>query len=367
VLIQELNDWDCCHIHADTTPPELHVREYLDPTQVGIYGSRDPFYVARIYLCRVIERWLAGKFSPRMLAPPPQEFMRFGFEPDSLLSAGWLQFALAIDGDKEHRQCQRQACGKWFELSPEVTRADRRFCSDACRTRTYRQRQATARDLSAKGVPLEDIARELATNEGTVQGWVRQKEQRYKETVARAPGCPQKTFIVKFGFEPLRQEGNTMFGPGAYRPDPSAGITAPADLPQPEIVPYSRNDIRQPCPRCGHSAYRDKQAHRTLHDLGNLDVWCPRDLLVTYSQHYCTKCRKYFSADLSALAPPGSQYTHRVIELAVRIVVEDGVPYRLASWHLWRDHRVFVPFATIQNWVEAGGKKGTVAHGHRVP
>ena len=49
-----------------------------------------------------------------------------------------------------------------------------------------------------------------------------------------------------------------MFGPGAYRPDPSAGITAPADLPQPEIIPYSRNDIRQSCPRCGHSAYRDK-------------------------------------------------------------------------------------------------------------
>src|SRR4029453_7040747 len=115
------------------------------------------------------------------------------------------------------------------------------------------------------------------------------------ETVARAPGCPQKTFIVKFGSEPLSQEGNTMFGPGEYRSDPSAGITAPADLPQPEIVPYSRNDLRQPCPRCGHSAYRDKQSHRTLHDLGNLDVWCPRDLLVTYSQHYCTKCRKYFS------------------------------------------------------------------------
>ena len=108
-----------------------------------------------------------------------------------------------------------------------------------------------------------------------------------------------------------------MFGPGEYRPDPSEGITAPADLPQPEIVPYSRNDIRQPCPRCGHSAYRDKQSHRTLHDLGNLDVWCPRDLLVTYSQHYCTKCRTYFSADLSDLAPPGSHYTHRVIDLAV--------------------------------------------------
>src|SRR5918912_1148275 len=148
-----------------------------------------------------------------------------------------------------------------------------------------------------------------------------------------------------------------MFGPGAYRPDPTEGITAIADLPPPEIVSSSRNDIRQPCPRCGHSAYRDKQFQRTLHDLGNLDLGCPRDLVVTYSQHYCTQCRKYLSADLADLAPPGSQYTHRVMDLAVRLVVEDGLPYRPASWHLWRDHRVFVPFATIQNWVEAGEKK----------
>src|SRR4029434_10635129 len=91
------------------------------------------------------------------------------------------------------------------------------------------------------------------------------------DTVASAPGCPQKTFSVQCGSEPLRQEGNTMFGPGEYRPDPSAGITAPADLPQPEIVLYSRNDIRNACPRCGYAAYREKQSHRTLHDLGNLD------------------------------------------------------------------------------------------------
>ena len=71
-----------------------------------------------------------------------------------------------------------------------------------------------------------------------------------------------------------------MFGPGAYRPDPTEGMTAIVDLPPPEIVPYSRNDKRQPCPRCSHSAYRDKQFQRTLHDLGNLDLWCPRDLVV---------------------------------------------------------------------------------------
>jgi hypothetical protein len=88
-----------------------------------------------------------------------------------------------------------------------------------------------------------------------------------------------------------------MFGPGAYRPDPTEGITAIADLPPPEIVPASRTYTRQACPRCGHQAYRDKQYQRTLHDLGNLDLWCPRDLIVTYAQHDCTKCRQYCHAD----------------------------------------------------------------------
>jgi hypothetical protein len=86
-----------------------------------------------------------------------------------------------------------------------------------------------------------------------------------------------------------------VFGPGAYRPDPTEGITAIADLPQPEIIPYSRNDTRNVCPRCGHVAYRGKQSQRTLHDVGNLDLWCPRDLVVTYSQHYLSLSRLNYS------------------------------------------------------------------------
>jgi hypothetical protein len=53
--------------------------------------------------------------------------------------------------------------------------------------------------------------------------------------------------------------------------------------------------------------------------------------------------------------------------LAVRLVVEDGLPYQAASWSLGRDHRVFVPWATIQNWVEAGGEKGGPPPRHRAP
>src|SRR5215813_3297764 len=65
-------------------------------------------------------------------------------------------------------------------------------------------------------------------------------------------------------------EDTAMFGPGAYRPDPTEGITTIADLPPPELVPSSRTYTRQACPRCGHQAYRDKQYQRTLHDSLNL-------------------------------------------------------------------------------------------------
>jgi transposase-like protein len=98
-----------------------------------------------------------------------------------------------------------------------------------------------------------------------------------------------------------------------------------------------------------------------LHDVGSLLNERPRDLRVVYSRHCCARCQQYFSADLSDVSPPGSHYTHRVISVAVRLVVEDGLPYRTASWNLWRDHRVFVPYATIQNWVEAAGKKKRAA------
>src|SRR5205814_8998019 len=83
----------------------------------------------------------------------------------------------------------------------------------------------------------------------------------------------------------------------------------------------------------------------------------PVDLVVTYSKHRCPRCGGCFSADLDDLALPKCLYTRRVQRLAVRLVAEDGLPYQAASWHLWRDHRVFVPYATIQNWVEAAGEK----------
>jgi hypothetical protein len=147
-------------------------------------------------------------------------------------------------------------------------------------------------------------------------------------------------------------------GPGEYLPDPTEGIQRVEDLPKPKFLKRSRNYEQRPCPRCGRAGARDQVLQRTLHDVGDLVSGRPHEIVLTYSQHHCPVCRKYFSADTSDLAPPRGHYTYRVMALAIRAVVEDGLPYRDASWRLWRDHRVFVPFATIQNWVEAGGKKG---------
>jgi hypothetical protein len=154
------------------------------------------------------------------------------------------------------------------------------------------------------------------------------------------------------------RENVRMTGPGQYLPDPTEGITRVEDLPQPQLVARSRNYRRRRCPRCRRPASRLRSVTRALHDLGDLAANRPRDLVISFSQHRCFHCGKYFQVGLSDLADAHSLYARRVVALALRLVAEDGLPYRAASWHLWRDHRVFVPFATIQNWVEAGGKKG---------
>lgn len=64
--------------------------------------------------------------------------------PRSLISALWLQFALAIDGRKAYKQCP--TCQNWFEIGKWGSRADKTFCSNKCRQAAYdaRKRELTA-------------------------------------------------------------------------------------------------------------------------------------------------------------------------------------------------------------------------------
>ena len=148
-----------------------------------------------------------------------------------------------------------------------------------------------------------------------------------------------------------------MVGPGDYVADSSEGIVRVEDLPPARIERRSRNYRRRRCPFCDSRARRYGTGVRVLHDLGEIRRDQPLNLRVRYSKHKCSCCGRCFHADMDDLALPNCHYTHRVQQRAVRLVIEDSLPYRAASWHLWRDHRVFVPFATIQNWVEAAGEK----------
>ena len=139
--------------------------------------------------------------------------------------------------------------------------------------------------------------------------------------------------------------------------DGSSIILKKEDLPPPLIERRSRSYLHRRCPSCGGKAYRYGTVVRVLHDLGDVRSGRPVDIHLTYSTHQCSSCWRCFNADMDDLALPKCLYTLRVQHRAVRLVIEDSLPYRAASWHLWRDHRVFVPFATIQNWVEAAGEK----------
>lgn len=107
---------------------------------------------------------------PCMAWDPKRERPALRYGPHTLLDALWLQFADAVDRDKVFGQCQE--CGKWFEIAPDAARTHRRFCSNSCRGKAYRERQDKARQLFTVGKTFEEIADELDSDVATVRRWI---------------------------------------------------------------------------------------------------------------------------------------------------------------------------------------------------
>jgi hypothetical protein len=93
------------------------------------------------------------------------------FVPETLLGAIWLQFAQAVVGDADYRACGE--CGRIFEVSRTASRADRLFCSGACRSKAYRARKGRAREMFAGGKSVKEIAEALDCKPEAVKGWVK--------------------------------------------------------------------------------------------------------------------------------------------------------------------------------------------------
>jgi RNA polymerase-binding transcription factor DksA len=113
---------------------------------------------------------LSTTIAPR-LTPSEDGGLTFRFEPRSLLGAMWLQAAQSAT-EVTFRQCA--SCGKPIAIARTTgARADAKFCSDACKSRSYRTRQAQAIKLAERGWTPGRIAKELHTTTATVRGWIK--------------------------------------------------------------------------------------------------------------------------------------------------------------------------------------------------
>jgi len=168
------------------------------------------------------------------------------------------------------------------------------------------------------------------------------------------------TYLYPSPIEAFIKEESAMSRPGQYVPDPTEGVTNPIDLPKPKIKRRFHTRQKSRCPHCNRLSTRHALCVRRLHDLGDSSSAHPIEIILHYSKHYCCECNVHFTINTSHIAPPKSAYTNAVIALALRLIVEDGLPYRAASGHLWRAHRVYVPFGTIKSWVECVKKNESV-------
>lgn len=159
-------------------PPDRVERASIADTRLGddVLGRfvrGDLVKPALHYVQSTINQHLENRTGARLLWDAKRARLELYTSPVDLIGAVWLQFARAVDRDSQFRQCAE--CGIWFELAPGTARADKLYCSTPCRTKAYRKRQAEAVRLHGEGRSLEDIARDLDSDPGTVRGWIERK------------------------------------------------------------------------------------------------------------------------------------------------------------------------------------------------
>jgi predicted nucleic acid-binding Zn ribbon protein len=95
--------------------------------------------------------------------------------PQSLVGCLWWQFSRLVAGQSELVACA--VCGRAIEHSAEGegSRADRRFCSNACKLKNHRQRVKQAKELKAEGKSVAQIAKKLDAEPDTIRGWLESK------------------------------------------------------------------------------------------------------------------------------------------------------------------------------------------------
>jgi hypothetical protein len=124
---------------ADPSGRELIASTSSHEDVLDVFGHSDVFRPALFWVQRVLNRRLAASVEARALWDGQGQAMTLHFVPRDILGGLWLQFAQAFTGDKQYERCR--TCGEWFEVSKDAARTNRRFCSNACRQTSYRERK----------------------------------------------------------------------------------------------------------------------------------------------------------------------------------------------------------------------------------
>ncbi len=142
------------------------------------FSAGDSLTAAKHYLRELVSGRMRGRVSPELRwdykANRPHSLV-LQFVPTDLLGAMWLQLAEALNGGKGYRQCR--GCKNWILISREDAgnRSSRQTCSNACRMKVYGERKDEARRLRDAGLSPAQVAKNLGTNVGTIEGWLRHK------------------------------------------------------------------------------------------------------------------------------------------------------------------------------------------------
>jgi hypothetical protein len=141
---------------------------------IGVPSKSTLRMKAERLLLDAINEHLQGKFRFGLMVGDGVDRSWFSAEPKSLEAAIWLQFAQAVLGNKEFRECE--ACGTPFEVSLDAFRTNRTLCSSACKARAHRMRRAETLALAAEGKTAKQIAKKVGSKLETIQKWLDERE-----------------------------------------------------------------------------------------------------------------------------------------------------------------------------------------------
>jgi hypothetical protein len=153
-----------CWLCGDGTPA-------LTPPHVALTCD-DILAAARFHIHGLASRRLFAGARVGVDWRPSEKRSSLSIRPDNLLSAMWLQYTRAVTGEVEYLRCK--VCSGWMVVGSvgDGVRADREFCSGACKQRDHRNRVREANRLKARGRNVRQIAAELNTTVEIVKNWL---------------------------------------------------------------------------------------------------------------------------------------------------------------------------------------------------